>query len=195
MTGYKILTIDKMLETIGEDRLNTILSEFCCPLNADIEDFIRHKAVQFSKQGLAKTHLVFASYRDAYVLVGYFALANKTLFISDKKKLGRNLRSRLNKFSVWIPDTKMRIISAPLIAQLGKNYSNNYDRLISGDELLKMACERILETQLVIGGKVAYLECEDVPELIQFYEDNGFRQFDVRQTDKDSFLIQMIRYF
>ena len=195
MTGYKILTIDKMLEIIGEDRLNTILSEFCCPLNEDIEDFLRHKAIQFSKQGLAKTHLVFASYRDQYVLVGYFSLANKTLFISDKKQLGRNLRSRLNKFSVWMPETKMRILSAPLIAQLGKNYYNGYNQLITGDELLKMACERILETQLVIGGKVAYLECEDIPELVCFYEDNGFRQFDQRKTDTDTYLIQMIRYF
>lgn len=195
MTGYKILTIDKMLEAIGEDGVVAILSDYCCPLNADIEDYLKHKAIQFSRQGLAKTHLVFTSYRGTTVLVGYFALANKTLFIPDKAKLGSSIKRRISKFAVRIPETKMNIITAPLIAQLGKNYMNRYDKLISGDELLQMACDTIIETQLAIGGKVAYLECDNVPELIQFYENNGFHPFNQRIAREGTCLIQMIRYF
>ena len=53
-----------------------------------------------------------------------------------------------------------------------------------------------------IGGKVVYLDCEDKPRLREFYERNGFREFDRRpldKTDRDLFkadyLVQMLRYF
>lgn len=35
------------------------------------------------------------------------------------------------------------VIVAPLIAQLGKNYANGYNKLITGDELLAMALEKL----------------------------------------------------
>ena len=195
MQGYKIITVDSLCEAKGEDWLNTILSYYSCPLNADIEDFLRHKALTFSKQSLAKTHVVFASYKNEYVIVGYFALANKTLFVPDKAKIGKNLKRRLLKFATRVDETKMSYISAPLIAQLGKNYTNGYDKLIRGDELLEMACTEIRKIQLSIGGKTAYLECEDNPKLLQFYENNGFRQFSERLDSNGSKLVQMIRYF
>ena len=195
MTGYRIITIDSLLDSLGEDGLNAILSSYSCPRNSDIEDFLHHKALTFSRQGLAKTHLVFASYKGKPVLVGYFALSNKTLFIPDKSKLSKRLKQRINKFATHIDETRMNIITAPLIAQLGKNYAENYDSLITGDELLKMACERIQEIQLVFGGKVAYLECQNKPELIHFYEENGFREFNSRVDSNGEMLVQMIRYF
>ena len=195
MTGYKIISIDSLLSALGEDGVEAILSGYSCPINDDIEDFLRHKAIAFARQGLAKSHLVFAGYQGEVVLAGYFALANKTLFIPDKAKLGKNIRRRLAKFATYVSETKMTIISAPLIAQLGKNYQNGYDRLITGDELLKMACDMIQGTQLAVGGKVAYLECEDKPSLIRFYESTGFRRFDERQAADQTLLVQMIRYF
>ena len=195
MTGYKIISIDKLRESLGEDETQLILSSYSCPLNSDIEDFLWHKASAFSIQGIAKTHLVFAGFQGSPVLVGYFTLANKTLFIPDKARLGSKLKSRLRRFSTRLDETKMTIMSAPLIAQLGKNYRNNYNLLITGDELLRMACEKIQEIQLAVGGKVAYLECDDHPKLIQFYHDNGFREFDKRVTESKNCLVQMIRYF
>ncbi len=195
MAGYRILTIDKLLESIGEDGLEAILSDYICPMNDDIEDYLRHKAITFSKQGLAKTHLVFADFRGSPVLIGFFALANKTIFIPDKSKLSKTTKRRIAKFATHIAETKMSYVTAPLIAQLGKNYSNDYNTLITGDELLKMAIDCILETQFAIGGKTAYLECQDHPGLIRFYENNGFREFDRRTDNNGVILVQMIRYF
>ena len=195
MMGFRLITIDSLLESLGEDGLNAILSSYSCPRNNDIEDFLHNKALVFSRQGLAKTHLVFASYRGKPVLVGYFALSNKTLFIPDKNKLSKRLKQRISKFATHIEETRMNIVTAPLIAQLGKNYTENYDSLITGDELLKMACDRIQEVQLVFGGKVAYLECQESPGLIRFYEENGFRAFNSRVDSNGETLVQMIRYF
>ena len=195
MTGYKIITIDSLIESIGEEALNAILSNYSCPMNTDIEDFLHNKAVTFSRQGLAKTHLVFTSYKGNVVLAGYFSLANKTLFIPDKARMGASLKKRLAKFSTRIPETKMTILSAPLIAQLGKNYTNGYNALVTGDELLKMACDIIQTMQLALGGKAAYLECAPAPGLIHFYEENGFQVFSERITEHSETLVQMIRYF
>lgn len=96
MTGYKVITIDNLNNALGKDGLETVLSCYSCPLNADIEDFLLHKALSFSHQGLAKTHLVFASYQEKIKLAGYFALAFKTLFIPDKANFSSSLKNALN---------------------------------------------------------------------------------------------------
>lgn len=93
------------------------------------------------------------------------------------------------------------VIMAPLIAQLGKNYMNDYRKLITGDELLKMAIDKVSAAQRIIGGKVVYVECEDIDILKKFYEDNGFVIFGKRRLDKEergemngSHLIQLLKY-
>lgn len=202
MTGFRIAKLDSFLESIGEEKTRAILADYSCPLNADVEDFLKRSAITFSRQGLAKTHLVFASKKGKWVLVGYFTLATKVLLIKRSKKLGSKLSGRIRKFARVVDETDTYQISAPLIAQLGKNYTDGNNRLISGDELLKMACDKVCLIHSEIGGKVAYLECEDKPKLRTFYERNGFREFDRRpldKTDRDMFkadyLLQMLRYF
>jgi len=189
-----------MISEIGEDRVKAILSDFSCPLNKDVEFYIRDKAIVFAKQGWAATHLVFASYKDTLVLVGYFTLVTKVIMIY-KANMSKTLQKKISKFSQ--PDVSMKryIMSAPLIAQLGKNFNKGYDKLITGDELLKLACDKVKSIQTDVGGKFVYLECEDKPQLIDFYTSNGFVNFGKRNLDKDEtdvmsggYLVQMLRY-
>ncbi len=203
MTGYKIVNLKMMIEELGEDRAKAILSQFSCPLNKDVEQFLRTKAISFAKQGWAQTHLVMASYKEEPVLVGYYALANKHITISSKLFQSRSsgLRKRLNKFATFDAGIKSYILVAPLIAQLGKNYTSGYDSLISGDELLALACEKISQVQYDLGGRFAYVECEDKPQLVDFYSRNGFCEFDHRKLDADEtevmsgeYLVQMLKY-
>ena len=199
MTGFKEVNISVLLEEIGEEETKKILADYSCPLNADIEDFIHNKAILFSKQGIARTHLVFAGYKGKPVLVGIYALAYKPVQIKATT-LNSRWRRRLATFATFIEETKSYWASLPLIGQLGKNFTNGYDQLITGDELLKLACNRIEQLQVEVGGKMAYLECEDTPGLIRFYEDNGFYRFANRNLDRDEigesrYLVQMIKYF
>ena len=203
MTGYRVVNLSALVEALGEDEAKHILSEFSCPLNKDVEFFLAQKAVSFAMQGWAQTHLVFASYKNEWVLVGYFALANKYIRISAARlgKAGSGLRKRISKFATYDPELKSYIMSAPLIAQLGKNYANGYNKLITGDELLAEACDKIGRIQLDLGGKFAYLECEDKSCLIDFYTRNGFCDFDTRELDPDETdklegesLVQMLKY-
>lgn len=203
MTGYRVVNLKILIEELGEDAAKRILSNFSCPLNKDVEYFLSKKAIEFGKNGWAQTHLVFASYKNDWVLVGYFTLANKYIHISDKwlGKSSSSLRRRISKFATHDKDLKSYILVAPLIAQLGKNYYNGYNTLITGSELLEEACEKIKRLQFDIGGKFAYLECEDKRKLVDFYSRNGFCEFDHRLLDRDEedkldgkYLVQMLKY-
>ena len=50
-------------------------------------------------------------------------------------------------------------------------------KLIRGDELLKLACDKVREAQYILGGRFVFLECEDKPKLKEFYEDNRICMF------------------
>ncbi|MBS5165044.1 MAG: N-acetyltransferase [Butyricicoccus pullicaecorum] len=201
MTGFKIVNLLKLIKVIGENEVKDILSNFLCPHNPDVEKYLKTKAIDFARQGWAQTHLVYASYKKEMVLVGYFALADKYIHIFPDKKMSNTLRKRIGHFSQYDKDLNCYCMTAPLIGQLGKNYNNGYNKLISGDELLKIACDKIQSIQVDLGGKFTYLECEDKPFLIDFYERNGFYNFGKRNLDRDekndfetSYLIQLLKY-
>jgi len=90
------------------------------------------------------------------------------------------------------------LLSVPLIGQLSKNFTDGNDRLISGDDLLGLALERVSASQELVSGRMVYLECTDTPELIGFYERNGFFRIGNRVTDGDAsgddHLVLMIKY-
>lgn len=134
------------------------------------------------------------------MLVGYFTLASKD-FTIPAKNIRSNLKNKIKKFGNYDCETKSYTISAPLIAQLSKNFADGYNKLITGDELLKMACNMVSEIQMIIGGRIVYVECEDNVKLRDFYETNGFVVFNERQLDAESkenmgvdYLLQLLRY-
>lgn len=199
MIGFSEVNLINFLNTLEEEEIKNILLDFKSPLNKDIEGFLHNKAIEFWKQGIAHTHLIFASYKGNLVLVAYYTLSNKYVTI-NKKNVSNTLWKKLSKFGQYNPDTKQLYISMPLIAQIGKNYNNKYNKLITGDELLKRACDNIRKIQNIVGGKHVYLECEDKVKLIEFYETNGFVSFGSRPLDKDetdsldgTYLVQLLK--
>ena len=201
MAGYSILSLSDIIDEKGEDFCREILSFFSCPPNPDVEKFLtKRSAIDFAKQSIAQTFLVYASYRGKNVLCGYFTIANKYIVVGSHS-VSKTTARRLRKFAMPNISDDNLVIMAPLIAQLGKNYMNDYRKLITGDELLKMAIDKVSAAQRIIGGKVVYVECEDIDFLKKFYEDNGFVIFGKRRLDKEergemngSHLIQLLKY-
>ncbi|MTI96808.1 MAG: N-acetyltransferase [Firmicutes bacterium] len=190
-----------MLNELGEDKVKAILSDFICPLNKDVEGFLRNKAIEFAKQGLSATHLIFANYGGSTVLIGYFTLATKIATISRRCIRSNSMRKRINKFAQYDQSLKRYSLPMPLIAQLGKNFNNEYDKLITGEELIQFACDKVKQIQLDSGGRYVYLECEDKPQLTDFYDKHGFVNFGKRSLEGDEFelfqgryLVQMLKY-
>lgn len=164
---------------IGEDSLYELLSDFSCPDNPDVEYFLLHNAIEFTKKDQSVTYLVFNA-EDA-VIVGYFALAVKPISV-NAAHISKTMAKKLARVSILDENTSSYTTAAYLIAQLGKNYSLPQEKRIDGSILLDFALETISEMKYSIGGVMEFLECEDNQFLMDFYTRNKFKLFDVRTT-------------
>ncbi len=192
MSTFLQVNLEDVLKILGEGEANRLLSTFKCPLNNDVETFIRKKAIAFTRQALSRTYLIF----DGSSLVGFFALANKFIHI-DTAGLSNKLCSRISRFARSSSQQNTLSLAAPLIAQIGKNFAVT-DNPLKGDDLLSMSCNKVAEAQFILGGKLVYLECDGNPKLQTFYERNGFAVFSRCRADEDRHkskpLIGMLKY-
>ncbi|MCI6464471.1 MAG: N-acetyltransferase [Faecalicatena sp.] len=198
-THFVQFNLSDIVNTLGEDETKRILSSFSCPLNLDVENFLKTKAIEFSKRGFSKTHLVYWETSDEKEkeFVGYYTIASKFITIQRSAINSKEAR-KLREHGIYNEKTNEYTVSAPLIGQLGKNYTNGNNSLISGSDLLQLAIQKIKYVQHEVGGRFVYLECEDQPKLIQFYENNNFKLFGKRELDKDETNINghyLLQYF
>ena len=195
---YRIINIRRYIGNenpeLGEDELLQILSEFSCPLNPDVERFLKYSSIEFTKKNQSVTYLVF-SVADGKLL-GYFTLALKPLTVRGET-VSNTVKRKLLRVSELDKKSDTYTMSAYLIAQLGKNYSENDGKMITGAELLGLAWDKIKATQYMFGGMVTFLEAENEEKLLSFYRENRFSQFDTRQTTSDADesheLVQLLR--
>ena len=195
---YRIINIRRYIGNenpeLGEDELRQILSEFSCPLNHDVERFLKYSSIEFTKKNQSVTYLVF-SVADGKLL-GYFTLALKPLTVRGET-VSNTVKRKLLRVSELDKKSDTYTMSAYLIAQLGKNYSENDGKMITGAELLELAWDKIKATQYMFGGMVTFLEAENEEKLLSFYRNNRFSQFDTRQTISDTDeaheLVQLLR--
>jgi hypothetical protein len=198
VSEYRLINLCDLLLNDSEEGVNKILSRFSCPTNKDIEIFLKEKAVAFSKASIARTYLVYADSGRQADLVGFFALAPKSLLIKSVSELSNTLAKKISRFSDYYEEYKAQIISVVLIAQLGKNFTNANDKLISGEQLLKLAFDTIKDIQKGLGGKTVCAEAEDSPALLNFYINNGFIRLqnrDVKEglVNKANYLVQLVK--
>ncbi|MDO4523003.1 MAG: GNAT family acetyltransferase [Eubacteriales bacterium] len=164
-------------DDLGEDALREVLSEFSCEKNPDVEKFLKEQAIEFTKKNQSVTYIVLSN--DAELL-GYFTLAIKPITVrvsAITKTMARKVArvSELNEYD------GSYLLSAFLIAQLGKNYRNDLDKRITGEQLLEAAVATIRELQFRAGGMVVFLEAVPEERLLYFYQvKNQFKLFDSR---------------
>ena len=150
-----------------------LINSFACPVNKEIELFLKEKAVTFEKRELAKTFLVYNRESDGYQhLLGYFALGIKSLNTS-------HVTSKTLKKKVTGSTTKDDN-AVLLLGQIGRNFNETLGvkNPISGDGLISLALQTLLEANAFIGGRVVLVECKDISHLRQFYEQEGFQYLD-----------------
>ena len=160
---------------IGEENLSDLLSDFSCPQNPDVEYFLLHNAIEFTKKDQSITYLVFDT--EEALLVGYFSIAVKPISVRASH-ISKTMAKKLSRVSVPDERTQSYTTAAYLIAQLGKNYSLSKEKQISGSVLLGFALKTISNLKYSVGGVMEFLECEDNDFLLNFYEQNHFKLFD-----------------
>lgn len=183
-----------IMEYLCDAPMEEILSDLCslyeCPLNKDVESFLKKSAVEFARKHQAVSYLVFSQKNGAFL--GYFSLAIKTISVKAQN-VSRTVQRKLSRMSTL--DEGEYNIPAYLIAQLGKNFQPGLNDSISGTDLLYLAMEQISLLQHRVGGVLCVLECENKMKLLDFYcKQNHFVEFGTRNakaTDKS--LLQLLK--
>ena len=65
---------------MGEKALISLLDEFSCPPNREVERFLRRSSIEFTKRNQSVTYLVFSRALYSDLLVGYFTLTIKPIY-------------------------------------------------------------------------------------------------------------------
>lgn len=180
---------------LGEEALKELLSEFSCYKNLDVENFLKRQSIDFTKKNQSVTYLVFSNSDGS--LVGYFTLAIKPISV-NVEKFSNTIKRKIARVSDIDEINGTYTLSAYLIAQLGKNYTDGANEVITGEQLLQAAVDTIKEIQYMIGGMVCFLEADNEDKLLYFYEvENGFKRFDVKEvktgTKDEHMLIQLLK--
>jgi len=178
--NYSVTSLNSYINSkngVDEDQLKQILNSFSSPVNPDVEHFLQNNSILFTKKKQSISYIVSANGH----FVGYFTLAIKPVTFRSEvlSKTARKVIERISKFDTI---TKEYSASGYLIAQLGKNFRIAKELQISGSHLLNIAISTIQQAQNLVGGTIVFLECENHPKLLNFYEQNLFRQFSSRIT-------------
>ena len=189
----KVENIIDFTEKFGEERVRSFLHTFSSPINPEIENFVRNKAIDFARRKLSVTYLV-TDVNDGQIL-GFFALTHKAVLIPHAK-LSKSSLKKLERFARLDRATGEYMASAFLIAQFGKNYGVDNGKRITGKELMKLANDVLVHIQRQIGGGIIYLDCEDKENLIKFYTDEKFQHFGERFSSEENLkYLQYMRFF
>lgn len=190
---YNIINILDLLAIEKEGALQQRLSSFSCPINTEIEDFIKYKALDFAKRKLSITYLILDETAN---LLGYFTLTHKAIEVRGEN-LSNTVRRKLSAHSKFDENDNSYTASAFLLAQIGKNYNIAKEIRISGAELIAEANDVLEDIQHRIGGGIIYLDCEDKEPLRNFYmKENHYKIFGERISETDHIrYLQMIRFF
>lgn len=114
------VNIQDMLKAIGEEKLSKLLSDFSCPLNREVEDFVRNKSIDFAQRKLSITYLVMKRMNEAKnILVGIYTLSHKAIEITNSN-ISNTTRKKLLRYATLDKDTNKYNISTFLIAQFEK---------------------------------------------------------------------------
>ena len=65
---------------LGENELQSLLSEFSCTKNPDVEYFLKKNAIEFTKKNQSVTYLVLET--ETAEVVGYFTIAIKPISLN-----------------------------------------------------------------------------------------------------------------
>ncbi len=181
---FSVLRLNELSDTAEISEMNKLFLSFSCPLNDEVESFLKNNSYDFSSKNQAVTYLIFLENH----FVAYFTLANKLIQV-QKDSVSKTVLKRLLRTA---EDAGDNFINVPgiLVAQLGKNFTEGNNQLISGTEILDIISYFVKEVQGLIGGAVYFLECDsDRQKVIDFYQDSGFVLFSKRAAKSDGILL------
>ena len=162
MDTKSAFTVTNINETLkkgreGEEDLQELFRDFVCPRNPDVEHFFREQSVDFTKRSQSVTYII--TEKVSFELVAYFTLAIKPISV-NAGIFSRTMRRKIERIAKVNEQTGEYLVAAFLIAQLGKNFKDGANKLITGEMLLRLALSKITQLQDMAGGTVVFLEAQ-----------------------------------
>jgi hypothetical protein len=154
-----------LLKEFSEEDISKLFSDFSCPLNTDVQDFLINKSLRFEESDKARTYLILSEITGN--ILGYFSLSFKELSVKQFQVSKTKIR-RLDGIS-----KEADKINTYLIGQIGKNYSD-VNNTLNLKNIMESVWVVINEARALIGGRVVILECQNIDKLVALYETEGF---------------------
>lgn len=132
MNNYTVSNILDLIDAIGEDELQHILSGFSCPKNLEIENFVKNKSLEFAKRKLSITYFIIDN--DGRI-TAMFALTHKAVQVMGAG-LSSSVRKKLQRYAQLDEETGTLTLSSFLIGQFGKNYQYQNIPKPDGNQLI-----------------------------------------------------------
>ena len=96
MRQFVTINILDMLGAIGETNLKKCLSDFSCPINLEIEQFVKENALDFAKKKLSVTYFVV---NELGKIIAVFTLAHKAVEIGNAN-LSNSKRKKIRRYAI-----------------------------------------------------------------------------------------------
>ncbi len=116
MRQFDTINILDMLGAIGEAGMQQCLSDFSCPINPEIEQFVLNNAIEFARKKLSVTYSVVNEHGK---IAAVFTRAHKAVEIGNAN-LSNSKRKKLSRYAILDSESNSDTVSAFLIAQFGK---------------------------------------------------------------------------
>ena len=174
---WVLITLAELLRKEGEEQVLAMLGQFKCSKNADLQDFLHNKAVDYERKDRSRTFLLVANGR----VEAFFSLA---LNVLDTANLSNTIKTKLSP----INSKDDAHIACFLIGQLGRDDGSK----IKGQDMLKVAVSSLQASHKLLGGKFILVDAVNNDKIIDFYVANGFKAISV---DEDGQTIKMVMFF
>ena len=195
MNGVIVPLLD-LVALKGEENVLGILSRFSCHgKNDEVEAYLKETAIRHTRKNTSITHLVMTP--DCSECLAYYTLAVKPFAISAER-LNNRQKKEMRDVAKMRKDENSKdfLISAYLIAQLGRNFVVPEKWHVTGRDLFNAIFGQISAIRRQVGGKVVFVEYEkEKKRLLKFYQDHGFQEFKVPSDGADSGNLGQLFFF
>lgn len=120
-----VISLKQIYTDFGKDKTLELIDTFQCPLNIEIEIFLREKALLYEKYNVSRTFLyIHREHEDTLEILGFFSLTIKEFLFPDEMPNAHKRRILKTGYQMH------RQMASILIAQLGKNMNTNLTSMI-----------------------------------------------------------------
>lgn len=161
-----------------------VLSEchpFTCGDDADMDEFFQRDALTYAYKRIGKSYC-FRLEEDNRNIVACFTLSNDSIRIWDlgsskKNAMWKELTNREKMLSRFLRVLIGRLAVAEQFAGRG-----------IGSEILDFIKLWFLSEENKTGCRLAIVDAKNKPNVLKFYEKNGFRYLFAKETDEDFYI-------